>query len=144
MFKLAGCLLVLCSTVFISCQKVLENYYTYKFLNDIYHTVRKIQYENSINMPYSRIFERIKFKKDDYMTKAKTNGYINRDEIITVQMFFDNLGKRDRMAECEYISQNKDNFKARAQHYLEDYNNIKKTHLLCGIACGLFIIIFLI
>lgn len=143
MFKLTGSILVLCSTVFISSQKVLECYFTYRFLQKLADTIKTIQYENATNMPYPQFFERISFDKDIFFSKAKSNGYILHKEIETAKMFFDNLGRRDKIGETEYLNYNFEVFTAKSKEYCKRYNEIKKTHILCGIAVGLFIIIFL-
>ena len=143
MFKLTGSILVLCSTVFISSQKVLECYFTYRFLHKVADTIKTIQYENATNMPYTQVFEKISFDKNIFFSKAKSNGYILHKEIETAKMFFDNLGRRDKIGETEYLNYNFEVFTAKSKEYCKRYNEIKKTHILCGIAVGLFIIIFL-
>lgn len=143
MFKLAGSILVMCSTVFISGQKVLKYYFTYRFLQKVADTIKTIQYENATNMPYPQFFERISFDKNMFFSKAKSNGYILYKEIETAKMFFDNLGRRDKIGETEYLNYNFEVFTAKSKEYYSRYNEIKKTHILCGIAVGLFIIIFL-
>ena len=143
MFKLAGSILVMCSTVFISGQKVLKYYFTYRFLQKVADTIKTIQYENATNMPYPQFFERISFDKNMFFSKAKSNGYILYKEIETAKMFFDNLGRRDKIGESEYLNYNFEVFTAKSKEYYSRYNEIKKTHILCGIAVGLFIIIFL-
>ena len=143
MFKLAGGILVLCSTVFISSQQVLKYYFTYRFLQKVADTIKTIQYENATNMPYPQFFERISFDKNMFFSKAKSNGYILYKEIETAKMFFDNLGRRDKIGETEYLNYNFEVFTAKSKEYYSRYNEIKKTHILCGIAVGLFIIIFL-
>ena len=143
MFKLAGSILVMCSTVFISGQKVLKYYFTYRFLQKVADTIKTIQYENATNMPYPQFFERISFDKNMFFSKAKSNGYILYKEIETAKMFFDNLGRRDKIGETEYLNYNFEVFTAKSKEFYSRYNEIKKTHILCGIAVGLFIIIFL-
>ena len=143
MFKLAGGILVLCSTVFISSQQVLKYYFTYRFLQKVADTIKTIQYENATNMPYTQVFKKISFDKDMFFSKAKSNGYILHKEIETAKMFFDNLGRRDKIGETEYLNYNFEVFTAKSKEYCKRYNEIKKTHILCGIAVGLFIIIFL-
>lgn len=132
------------STVFIFSQKVLEHYFTYKFLSEILDIIIKIQYENGSNIPYAKIYVKIGFDNINFFAKVKTNGYIKRSEIDAVQIFFKNLGKRDKNSEKEYIEYNQKIISARAQRYYSDYNEIKKSRFMCGIASGLMIIILFI
>ena len=95
-------------------------------------------------MTYTDVFRKIEFDKKSFLKKAKTNGYIVRSEIKAAETFFDNLGKRDTSAEKHYIDFNLQIFTNKSREYKEKHNQIKKTHLLCGIAAGLLIIIVLI
>ena len=144
MFRLTGCGLVIVSMVFISCQKVFESYYSYKFLEDVITVIQKIQYENFINIPYKELFEKIGFDKNKFMITTKSNGYVNRKNINEVSVFFDNLGKRDSHSENKYLQDNMEKFILEKQRHINRYNNIKKTHPLCGFSIGMIIIIFLI
>ena len=144
MLKLAGSILLLCSTVFISSQKVLECYFTYKFLDKICDVIRLLQFENSTNLPYKQVFEKIKFDKNNFFTKVKSNGYILRKEVKDAEIFFDNLGKRDKISEIEYINYSYEIFKLKSKEYFDRYNQIKKPYLIAGVAAGLVIIIVLI
>ena len=144
MYELAGGLLVICSTVFLFSQKIFENYFTYKFLYSVFDIIVKIQYENGSNMPYSTVYKKIDFDYSDFITRAKTNGYVKRSEIEQAEIFFDNLGKRDKNSEKEYIEYNRLSVERKFQSYYSKYNEIKKSHLMCGIASGMLIIIFFI
>lgn len=144
MFKLAGSILVLISTVFISSQKVLECYFTYRFLQAVTDIIKTIQFENSTNIPYAQLYMKIGFDKYIFFAKANSNGYIVHREIENAKNFFDNLGKRDKLAEKEYLNYNAEIFQAKAEEFYDRFNRVKKTHILCGMAVGLFIIIFLI
>lgn len=144
MYKLAGGLLIICSTVFVFSQRIFENYFTYKFLYSVFDIIVKIQYENGSNMPYSTVYKKIDFDYSDFITRAKTNGYVKRSEIEQAEIFFDNLGKRDKNSEKEYIEYNRLSVERKFQSYYSKYNEIKKSHLMCGIASGMLIIIFFI
>ena len=144
MFRLTGCILVLVSMVFISCQKVFESYYSYKFLEEVILVIQKIQYENFINIPYKELFEKIGFDKNKFMLKTKSNGYINRNNINEVSVFLENLGKRDSYSENKYLNDNMEKFILEKERYINRYENIKKTHPLCGFSIGMTIIIFFI
>ncbi|MBE6894095.1 MAG: hypothetical protein E7483_00595 [Ruminococcaceae bacterium] len=144
MFKVAGSIFVLVSSIFIFCQKVLKCFFTYKFLLDTVDIIQKIQFESSANLIYTKLYENINFDKNIFFENAKANAYIEDKEITLVQSFFEELGKRDKMAEHEYVDYNLKKFIASSQEYLKKYSEIKKTHFICGVAAGLFIIIFLI
>ena len=144
MYKLAGGLLIICSTVFVFSQRIFENYFTYKFLYSVFDIMVKIQYENGSNMPYSTVYKKIGFDYSKFIAKAKSNGYVKRSEIEQTEIFFDNLGKRDKNSEKEYIEYNRLSVERKFQSYYSKYNEIKKSHLMCGIAAGLLIIIFFI
>ena len=144
MYKLAGGLLIICSTVFVFSQRIFENYFTYKFLYSVFDIMVKIQYENGSNMPYSTVYKKIGFDYSDFIARAKTNGYVKRSEIEQAEIFFDNLGKRDKNSEKEYIEYNRLSVERKFQSYYSKYNEIKKSHLMCGIASGMLIIIFFI
>ena len=144
MFKFAGALMVLGSTVFLFSQKVLEKYFTYKFLDDTYKILQKIHQENSSNISYNKIFENIRFDYHKYIEKANGNGYINKLEIKYVKNIFENLGKHNSISEQILIQNYMDNIDYKKQNYFTEYSNIKKTHILCGIAAGLFVVILLI
>ena len=118
--------------------------FTYKFLYVVLDIITKIQYENGSNMTYKKVYEKIGFDYTNFFVKAKTNGYIKRSEIDNAQTFFKNLGKRDKDGEKEYIEHNRSSISAKVQRYYADYNEIKKSHFMCGVAAGLLIIIFFI
>lgn len=144
MFEIAGSLLIMLSTVFLCSQRIFENYFTYRFLNLVFDVIVKIQYENGCNIPYSRVYEKIGFDYTAFFAKAKSNGYVKRSEIEFVQKFFSNLGKRDNNSEKAYIEYNRSVIERKSQSYYSTYNEIKKSHFICGIAAGLLIIIFFI
>lgn len=144
MCKVMGSVLIMCSTIFIFSQKVLENYFTYKFLHSILGIIVRIQYENGANIPYIKVFEKIGFNYTEFFIKVKTNGYIKRCEIEYVQYFFENLGKRDKNSEKEYIEYHLSSITQKVKDYQKTYSEIKKSHIMCGIAAGLTIIIFFI
>lgn len=144
MFKITGIILVIFSTVFVSSQKILEYRFTHNFFTSVTEIIKQIQYENTINQTYKKVFQKIDFDLEKFLNKAKGNGYIKRGDIKTVQMFFEGLGKRDRTAEYEYILYNLEKFESSAENYFLRYSEAKKTHLLCGISTGMIIIIFFI
>ena len=72
MYKLAGGLLIICSTVFVFSQRIFENYFTYKFLYSVFDIMVKIQYENGSNMPYSTVYKKIGFDYSKFIAKAKS------------------------------------------------------------------------
>ncbi len=144
MFKLAGSIFILCSATFFSCQSVLKKYCTYKYLIGIVDIIKKIQCELAVNDTYISIFRRINFDKDTWLSKSKDNIYINYEEIKKTEDFFDELGKHNSETEQQYIDYNLKKFSETAKIYSDEYNRIKKIHIVCGVCFGLFIIIVLI
>ena len=144
MFKFAGSVLMFISATLIFSKKVFEDYFTYKFLEQIENIAEKMLYENSMNLPYKTLLRKIGFEKDTYIENKKINRYILSTEIAMVYEFFDNLGKRDSESEKQYITTNLVKIKRQKNMYLKRYNENKRTHILCGAAVGVFIIIVLI
>jgi len=144
MFKAAGSVMIICSSVFIFCQKTLKCYFTYKFLQNLAEIIQKIQFENSANLTYKKLFEKINFDKNIFFANTNANVYIQNKEIILAESFFAELGKRDKKSEEDYIDYNLKKFIRISQEYQKKYNETKKAHLMCGVAAGLLVIIFLI
>ena len=61
-----------------------------------------------------------------------------------MKIFFENIGKRDRISERQYIKNHIDIFNSKYIEYLNKYNETQRTNLIYGIAFGTVIIIFII
>lgn len=144
MFKLIGCIMIIFSSVFIFSQKILESYFTYKFLTYAEDITEKVMYESTINLSYDKICRKIGFDKESYFKKAENNRYISRREYLKVKDFMDNLGKRDSQSEKQYISYNLKNIKTEKEKYYKSYCENRKVYILSGTAIGLITVIFLI
>jgi len=144
MFKVIGSIMVLFSSVFVCSRKVLESYFTYKFLQHTEQMTETLIYERGKNLSYDKVFEKIDFDKKYYISATEKNGYINKEELLSVKEFLDNLGKRDSNSEKIYIDYNLKNIKRKKEIYYRSYCDNRKVYTLYGCAIGLFIIIFFI
>ena len=144
MFKFAGCMLIILSSVMIFSTKVLESYFTYRFLMKGESIAEKLMCEKGTNLSYEKLFEKIGFEKNKYYLTAEENRYINRKEYLSVRDFLDNLGKRDADSEYKYIEINLKNIKRQKDMYYKTYCEDRKIYMLSGAATGVFISIILI
>ena len=144
MFKLTGAVLIMLSTVFISSQKILELWFTYRFLQQTADIIQKLIYEKDLNTVYGKIFDKWNFDYTCFINLAKSNGYIKRSEINYVNSFFYGLGRHNSAAEEKYLYDSLIAVIQRKDEYYLNYRKNKKLHILCGAAAGMLIIIFLI
>ena len=144
MFKFAGCVLVILSSVMIFSTKVLESYFTYRFLLKSENIAEKLLCEKGTNLSYEKLFAKIGFDKKEYYLAAGKNRYIKQKEYIYVRDFWDNLGKRDADSEYKYIEINLKNIKRQKDMYYKTYCDDRKVYTLSGAAIGVFISIILI
>ena len=144
MLRVVGSVLLFVSITVIFSKKLLEDYFNYKFLEQIENITEKMLYENSLNLPYETLLRKIGFEKNAYIENKKLNRYISSREIDMVYDFFENLGKRDSESEKQYITTNLIKIKRQKNVYLKKYNENKRTRILCGVALSAFVIIVLI
>lgn len=144
MLKIAGSVMIVLSTTVLFSGKVLKAYFTYKFMAEIADATEKIIYESETNMPYDRILKKIGFDKADYLKKAENNRFIKNSEYKKVTEFINNLGKRDKSAEKQYLSYNLNSIKHIMNNYYSEYLQSRRVYLLCGASIGLFIVICII
>ena len=144
MYKIVGSIFIVLSSYMIFNRRILENYYTYKFLKKNVTMVQKIVFEKNVNMVYEEIFSKLKFDWKNYISVCRKNNYIKKEEIDFVNDFFSNLGKRDTESEEKYIQYYLEKLIAKQDIYYKQYCKDNKIYGMCGISLGLFIIIFLI
>ena len=144
MIKLSGCIItVLSATLFFS-RKVLENFFTYRFMDKAMQIVQQMNIESDGSMPYSKLFERIGFESSIFIGQAEKNVYVNKKYIEEIKRFFDNLGKRNSKAEKQYVLHNLNIMEHRRDRCYREYTENRKTHIMCGAAVGFLTVIFLI
>ena len=144
MYKIVGSIFIVLSSYMIFNRRILENYYTYKFLKKNVTMVQKIVFEKNVNMVYEEIFSKLKFDWKNYISVCRKNNYIKKEEIDFVNDFFSNLGKRDTESEEKYIQYYLEKLITKQDIYYKQYCKDNKIYGMCGISLGLFIIIFLI
>ncbi len=144
MFKFIGSIMILASSVFVCSRKVLESYFTYKFLQNTEQLTETLICERGKNLSYDKVFKRMNFDIKYFISGTEKNGYIKKEEIISVKEFLNNLGKRDSNSEKIYIEFNLKNIKHKKEIYYKSYCENRKVYTLYGGAIGLFIIIFFI
>ncbi|MBE6877621.1 MAG: hypothetical protein E7488_00425 [Ruminococcaceae bacterium] len=144
MFKLIGSFMIVFSSVFISSRKVIENYFTYRFLMQVEKTTELLMHEIETNLSYDKLFRKIDFDKSNFFSKSELNSFIKKDEFFAVKDFMDNLGKRSSGSEKNYIALNLSNIKYKKEMYYKSYCETRKVYTFYGGAIGLFIIILFI
>ena len=144
MFKFLGCMIVTMSSIMLFSRKVLENYFTYRFLSKAENYTEKLMYEKGTNLSYDKLFGKIALNKNEYYSAAVKNRYIKQEEYIYVRNFLDNLGKRDAVSELKYIEVNLKNIKHKREIHHRLYCEDRKIYMLSGTAIGLLISILLI
>ena len=144
MFKIAGSALIILAAVILFSQKTFKLYFTYKFLEAISELIHKILYENSSNLPYKKLFEKLNFNADTFISDSICNRYINTNEISRADDFLKNLGKRDNESEIKYLEFNLNYFENKKNDLFKKYAETQKINILCGLASGIFISIILI
>ena len=144
MFKLAGSIMIILSSVFIFSRKSIVNYCTADFLKHIVNIIQQIDYKKFRNLSYDTLFKEIGFDYEKEFEKYSKNIFICQKEIDTVNEFFGNIGKRDREAENKYLKYSLETFDNKQKEYFKAYTDCRKINLLGGMAMGLFIVLFLI
>ncbi|MBQ6896949.1 MAG: hypothetical protein IJN69_07050 [Oscillospiraceae bacterium] len=143
MLKLSGCVITVISATLLFSRKVLENYYTYKFLDKAVQTIKQISFEGG-NISYKQIFEKMDFDRTLFIRRAEENFYIAKKYTEEVKMFFDGLGRRDSDSEKQYILYGLNIIEHRKDECFEVYKESRKVYVMCGAAAGLLAVIFLI
>ncbi len=144
MFKIAGGIMVTAAAFFVFNGKVYNDYQTYIFLDKTIEVLKHIAGESSMNFTYSEVFEKIDFAPDLFISKASENHYILPKETKEVSDFFSQLGKRNRLAEQQYIKYYIEKFTNKKQHYGNRYRDNRKIYGIYGLSVGLMITLLLI
>lgn len=144
MFKLLGAGLIILCTTFLGSQKIIKLYYTYNFLNKTIKLIKKINYERDANIIYEKLYIKIDFDKVKFIEDMTNNCYIEEEIKDKTADFFEELGKKNKRAEDDYIEYFLQQLAGDKNDYYQKFLLDKKLYILYGVSLGLFIIIILI
>lgn len=149
MFKIAGLVCIVLSSIYILNRRLIFDYMTSLFLKDTLKLMQMLKLGCHTGKTYRQIIENcgIATYKNFDISDSSTffdSILINRDVKNEIKAFFDNIGKNTSDSEEEYIKQAMEFFSYRAKKLQEHYDLNCKSGIVAGVSLGIIIFIVII
>ncbi len=147
MIKIIGLCAVSVSILATINKKIILCYFTNIFLNETISIIEQMKAGCILGKTYTKVYSEIDytdFKFYIYGTDYKYDKLLTERRLKAVQQIYSQAGKRNKIAEIEYLDANKINIQNMAQEYKNYYILNSKTSLLSSFAVVLIMTILVV
>ncbi len=147
MIKVIGFVLILISTILFFNRDIITSYCTYIFLTETITLIEFMKAGCLLGKTYNTIYSQTDYS-DFYFyisgTEYKYKFLIKEKRKKETALFINNIGKRGKKAELEYLEIYKNIFIKSAEEYRDFYQKNRKANVLFSVAFALVVTIVII
>lgn len=147
MVKLTGFMLILISALLFFNKDIIASYCTYIFLSETIKLIENMKSGCILGKTYNSIFNESDYSDFHfyiYGTEYKHKFILKEKRIKETEVFFNNIGKRVKKAELEYLETYKNIFSNLSEKYRDFYLKNGKANILFSIAFAVVVTIAII
>ena len=141
-YKLIGAAFIISSVLYFVCSKLISDYFTYLYFDDILRLLRQMKTACNIGKTYNSVFSKINELK--YYNSKGISLLINKHRLAISEEILKSAGKRNKKEEQEFLDYSISMVEKERNVYKSYIDTNKKTFFLTGISLGTITVIVLI